>query len=157
MAQNSEQHAVTAPAASGRNYFVPPGYKLIKPPFAAGGFGTVSLAKHLDSGADRAVKMIIAKDDHDAIRARKEIDVLTFLNHPNIVRFIGTDVDTNIFYVIMEYCDGGDLNKYLRDQKRTPREVPANLMLLWFRQLALAIAVSWAASNIRLTECLITE
>jgi serine/threonine protein kinase len=109
-----------------------------------GGVGTMSLARHVQSGEERAVKMIIAKDGPGATRAQKEIDVFTNLNHPNVARFIGAEVDGNIFYVIMEYYDRGDLNKYLRDQNRAPRDVPANLVLRWFRQLALAIAVSFS-------------
>ena len=128
-------------AARNANYMVPPGYDVIKP-LGTGGFGIVSLAKHLDSGAYRAVKMIITEDHQAVIRVQKEINVLKSLNHPNIACFVDSHADEFIFYLVLEYYERGDLNRYLRDKERTPREVPPNLKLLWFRQLALAIAVS---------------
>ena len=111
-----------------------------------GGFGDVYLAMHIESRLDRAVKTVFADTAQSAIRVEKEIQVLKGLNHPNIAPFVDSDRDLaeqHIFYVVLEYFSRGDLNRYLRDEKRTPREVPANLMLCWFRQLALAVAVSY--------------
>ena len=138
-----EQRAGTPPAGSRSNIYFPAGYDNVRP-LGQGGFGTVYLARDVRSGTYRAVKMIITDDDRKAIRAQKEIDVLKPLDHPNICRFIDCAVDGRIFYIILEYCLRGDLNRYLRDQTRTPREVPAKRVLVWFRQLASATAVSFS-------------
>ena len=46
--------------------------------------------------------------DHiDAIR--EEIEILTKLDHPNIVRYYETYVDEKYIYLVMEYIGGGEL------------------------------------------------
>ena len=44
---------------------------------------------------------------------RNEIAILQYLNHPNIVKFQEVKKTKKHFYIIMEYCNGGDLSKAL--------------------------------------------
>ena len=62
-----------------------------------------------------------------------EIHILGELNHPNIVKFVDLKKTKNHFYIIMEYCNGGELEKALdRYIKKTgkpfPQEIVQNLM-----------------------------
>jgi serine/threonine protein kinase len=54
--------------------------------------------------------------------------MLKSLNHPNIVRYVDSfeaseDDDVVAFYLVMEYCEGGDLGNSI--QKGFPLEVLA--------------------------------
>ena len=62
-----------------------------------------------------------------------EIYILKELNHPNIVQFADLKRTKNHFYIIMEYCNGGELFKALeRHKEKTGKpfsqEVVQNLM-----------------------------
>jgi serine/threonine protein kinase len=38
-----------------------------------------------------------------------EIKSLKALNSPNIIKYLGDETTTNNVYIVMEYCDGGEL------------------------------------------------
>ncbi len=44
---------------------------------------------------------------------RNEITILQYLNHPNIVKFQDVKKSKRHYYIIMEYCNGGELSKAL--------------------------------------------
>ena len=44
---------------------------------------------------------------------RNEIMILQYLNHPNIVKFQDVKKSKRHYYIIMEYCNGGELSKAL--------------------------------------------
>ena len=64
--------------------------------------GRILVWKELDYGKmnDKEKQQIVA-----------EVNILRDLNHPNIVRFYDRLVDkrNQKIYIIMEYCEGGDL------------------------------------------------
>jgi myosin-light-chain kinase len=41
--------------------------------------------------------------------ARREVELLSSLNHPNIIRFIDVYEDSQFLYVVMERCNGGEV------------------------------------------------
>lgn len=47
------------------------------------------------------------KDHLDAIK--DEVDILTKLDHPNIVKYYETYIDERYIYLVMEYIGGGEL------------------------------------------------
>jgi calcium-dependent protein kinase len=47
------------------------------------------------------------KGNIDSIQ--KEIDILTKLDHPNIVKYFETYIDEKYIYLVMEYIGGGEL------------------------------------------------
>jgi carbon catabolite-derepressing protein kinase len=51
-------------------------------------------------------------------RFEQEIRLLEMLHHPNIVRIVEVIYDAQIIYVVMEYCEGGELFQYLVDHGR---------------------------------------
>ena len=54
--------------------------------------------------------------DHlDAIQ--EEIQILTKLDHPNIVKYYETYIDDRYIYLVMEYIDGGELFDFISKQK----------------------------------------
>ena len=42
------------------------------------------------------------------------------LSHPYIVRYRESFIEDNTLNIVMEYCDNGDLNQYLKLQNKRP-------------------------------------
>lgn len=55
------------------------------------------------------------KDHLDAIQ--EEVNILTKLDHPNIVKYYETYVDEKYIYLVMEYIGGGELFEKIAQQK----------------------------------------
>jgi calcium-dependent protein kinase len=45
----------------------------------------------------------------DVLKVKNEIQILSRLDHPNICRYYETYESPNYIYLVMEYCQGGDL------------------------------------------------
>jgi calcium-dependent protein kinase len=39
----------------------------------------------------------------------RELQIIKTLDHPNIIKFYEVYHDKMYFYIVMEYCDGGEL------------------------------------------------
>ena len=53
---------------------------------------------------------------------KNEIDILTKIDHPNVIKFIEILRTSNNFYLIYEYCNGGDLEHLLKRRKLLPEK-----------------------------------
>ena len=59
---------------------------------------------------------IMSKQDmdlDDLELVRTEIEILKICQHPNIIHLYEVFENVDYFYIIMEYCEGGDLFSYL--------------------------------------------
>ncbi|PAA70936.1 hypothetical protein BOX15_Mlig008437g1 [Macrostomum lignano] len=65
----------------------------------------------------------------------KEIELLKTLNHPHIVRLIDFVWDANHIHLILEYCSGGDLLRFIKLR----RCLSESLVRRFLQQLALAL------------------
>lgn len=86
-------------------------YTLAKPPLGKGTFGEVYRAFNKKTGHTRAVKVIkksslSVSDYHKFLR---EKDVLRQMDNPHIIKTYEFFTDELNFYVVTEYCSGGDL------------------------------------------------
>eukprot|EP01055_Gregarina_sp_Pseudo9_P005693 Gregarina_sp_Pseudo_9__5692@NODE_812_length_2181_cov_12_267507_g763_i0_p1_GENE_NODE_812_length_2181_cov_12_267507_g763_i0NODE_812_length_2181_cov_12_267507_g763_i0_p1_ORF_typecomplete_len684_score2_06Pkinase/PF00069_25/2_1e72Pkinase/PF00069_25/9_8e02Pkinase/PF00069_25/1_3e03Pkinase_Tyr/PF07714_17/3_3e57Pkinase_Tyr/PF07714_17/6e03Kinaselike/PF14531_6/8_2e16Pkinase_fungal/PF17667_1/1_5e12WaaY/PF06176_11/0_00022Kdo/PF06293_14/0_00031APH/PF01636_23/0_017APH/PF01636_23/2_1e03PIP49_C/PF12260_8/0_0041D len=72
---------------------------------------------------------------------QQEVQLLQTLEHPHVVRYLGkiNDKTNSHIYLLMEYCDGGDLSKYLDHTVRKGFPLPEDTILLWFSQLVDAL------------------
>lgn len=79
----------------------------------SGAFADVKLYLYKPTNQTRAVKIIhkvgLHQQQMDAEYMLKEISVLTSLDHPNILRCYEIFEDLWRFYVVIEYCAGGEL------------------------------------------------
>ena len=56
-----------------------------------------------------------------------------------IVEYIESFEENNKFYIIMEYCDKGDLFNYIEEKKKTKQFLQENEILQFFTQIAIGI------------------
>lgn len=69
--------------------------------------------------------------------ALDEGKIMEAFNHPNIIRFREVyKTKRGKLCIVMDYADGGDLQKYLKSQKKY---LPEDQILEWFTQICLAI------------------
>lgn len=90
-----------------------------------GGMGTVYKGTDTRTGQVVAVKVllheIILRSGNEAIeRFRREVEALRRLNHPNIIKLLGTAKDGPNYCIIMEYAPGGSLANVLDKEGRLP-------------------------------------
>ncbi|MGY1701238.1 serine/threonine-protein kinase [Geodermatophilus sp. SYSU D00766] len=83
-----------------------------------GGMGIVYSARNKASGQTRAIKVmeLVSGDNDELARARllREIEICLLLRHPNIVRCEEGGNVGDIYFIIMERCEGGDLANLVR-------------------------------------------
>jgi calcium-dependent protein kinase len=79
----------------------------------SGSFGSVRLGQHRASKVVVAIKIIkkALLEEAEVYKElmRNELQVLESVDHPNITRVFELMEDDRSFFVVMEYCAGGNL------------------------------------------------
>ncbi|EPZ31422.1 Protein kinase, catalytic domain-containing protein [Rozella allomycis CSF55] len=70
--------------------------------------------------------------------ARKEVSLLSKLDHPNIIKYLDHFDEKGMLYLVMEYADGGDLHSFLRKRKDLDYLKEGQLLSI-FIQIVLAL------------------
>lgn len=82
-----------------------------------GGFGQVFKASSRYSGEHYAIKIYSKEDKKASLRRtsnlRKESELLRGIKHPNIVKFVEYKETATHIFIVLEYCNGGDLLNYI--------------------------------------------
>ena len=104
------------------------GNYLIKKTLGQGTFGKVKLGIYLPSQEKVAIKIlekerILERDDE--IRVKREFDMLSLFNHPNVILVAEIFESADKFYTVMEYCDGGELFNFIVKNRRLSEEESA--------------------------------
>ena len=73
-----------------------------------GAFGTVRLCVHKATKQTRACK-ILKKANQDMQALYEEVEILSKLSHPNIMQIYEVYNDKTNFYIVSEFCQGGEL------------------------------------------------
>lgn len=105
-------------------------YKIIRP-VGEGGMASVYLAHDLILDRDVAVKLVRfdMQDDASAVRRfQREALSATELVHPNIVSVYDIGEEHGMNYLVMEYVEGKDLKRYIKDEFPLPLPQVVNLM-----------------------------
>lgn len=76
-----------------------------------GAFGVVYLGLNIDTGELMAVKQMATEEvsKRELSSLENEIHLLRNLRHPNIVRYIGTELNPESMSIFLEYVPGGSL------------------------------------------------
>ncbi|XP_029133467.2 serine/threonine-protein kinase Nek5 isoform X2 [Labrus bergylta] len=106
-----------------------------------GAFGKAFLVRDKDGGGERqcVVKQINLRkmSAREKEASKKEVTLLSKMKHPNIVSFISSFQERGGLYIVMEYCDGGDLMKKINMQRGVFfRE---EQVVAWFVQICLGL------------------
>lgn len=102
-----------------------------------GAFGKVFLGLDLDTGALLAVKQVTVSDGRigEVRTMEKEIALLGGLRHENVVRYIGTQRDSEHLNIFLEYVPGGSIASLI--SKFGP--LPEHLIGVYTRQILLGL------------------
>lgn len=85
-------------------------------------------ARHIASGEIVAIKQYAFKTDADTLRRfERESQIMTQIDHPNIVRIREVQLSASMPYVVMDYVEGGDLRSLLREKNHL--DVPTTIRL----------------------------
>ena len=98
-----------------------PGFELEKE-LGRGGMGVVYQARQIDPPRPVALKVLRPKADPVVFaRLLAEAEALARLRHPNVVEVYGIGEYAGRPYLIMEFCDGSNLQNHLLGQPQPPR------------------------------------
>jgi serine/threonine protein kinase len=83
-----------------------------------GKFGLIKKGINKKTRAEVAIKIMSKKEMtiQDLELVRTEIEILKICQHPNIIQLYEVFENLDYFYIIMEYCKGGDLFSYLEQR-----------------------------------------
>jgi len=93
-----------------------------------GTFGVVRLGKVKLTGEKVAIKILekkkmISQDDKE--RVEREIEILNKINHINVIKIIKIIKDPDKIYIIMEFCENGELFNYIVKKQNLDEEEAA--------------------------------
>ena len=106
----------------------------IKEKLGEGAYGAVYKVQQRTTNFLRAVKAIKRKHV-DSTSFSNEIGVLKTVDYPNIIKLFDCYYDNNYYYMVEEYCSGGDLFDYIQKQKSFSERKAAII----FKQLISAV------------------
>ncbi|XP_061478364.1 serine/threonine-protein kinase Nek3 isoform X1 [Rhineura floridana] len=103
-----------------------------------GSFGRVFLVHHKNKNQKYAMKEIrLPKSIFDTEKSWNESILLAKMKHPNIVTYLESFEGDGHLYIVMEYCDDGDLMQKIKLQKG--KLFPEDMILNWFAQICLGV------------------
>uniref|UniRef100_A0A6I8NVD4 non-specific serine/threonine protein kinase n=1 Tax=Ornithorhynchus anatinus TaxID=9258 RepID=A0A6I8NVD4_ORNAN len=104
-----------------------------------GSFGKAILVKAKENNRQYVIKEInisrMSKKERE--ESRREVAVLANMKHPNIVLYRESFEESGSLYIVMDYCEGGDLFKRINAQKGIL--FPEEQIMDWFVQICLAL------------------
>ncbi|XP_067387725.1 NUAK family SNF1-like kinase 2 [Emydura macquarii macquarii] len=102
-----------------------------------GTYGKVKKARER-SGRLVAIKSIRKdkiKDEQDLVHIRREIEIMSSLNHPHIIAIHEVFENNSKIVIVMEYASKGDLYDYINERQRLTEQEARN----FFRQVVSAV------------------
>jgi len=111
------------------------------PKLGEGAYGEVHVMFHKGLGVERAVKTIHKEQLSIATRAAEvEVNVLTSLDHPHIVRIYEAFEADDVLHIVMDYAEGGDLASVIDAAKAQVRPLAENWVCTASQQICAALA-----------------
>ncbi|XP_043369294.1 serine/threonine-protein kinase Nek1 isoform X10 [Dermochelys coriacea] len=104
-----------------------------------GSFGKAILVKAKENSRQYVIKEInISKmSNKEREESRREVAVLANMKHPNIVLYRESFEENGSLYIVMDYCEGGDLFRRINAQKGIL--FSEDQIMDWFVQICLAL------------------
>ncbi|PWN90701.1 kinase-like protein [Acaromyces ingoldii] len=109
----------------------------------SGTFGLIRKVRRISDGRIFARKELQFErmTDRDRRQICAEVNILRTLHHTNIVRYEerGIDNENGILYIVMEYCEGGDLGSTIKRCKKTNTQLDEDVVWSYLAQMVLAL------------------
>ncbi|CAG9311545.1 unnamed protein product [Blepharisma stoltei] len=102
----------------------------------SGAYGKVFVATELTTGITRAVKAIQKNRVSDYTSFQNEFEILSHLDHPNIVNIIETFETDRLCFLVLEYCSGGELFDRIATKRYLTEYEAAAIMKVLFSAVA---------------------
>lgn len=84
-----------------------------------GGFGKVFVAKEERTESIVAIKQLKNMDKEKQQGIIYEMQMVSKFNHPNIVTYKHHFIHDDLLFIVMEYCQLGNMRNYIRKEKVT--------------------------------------
>ena len=97
-------------------------YEVVKK-IGEGSFGKIYKVKNKQSGDIRAMKQIMKSKIPNIEKFQNEIEILTMVDHPNIVRLFEVIEDDKYFNLIQELCTGGELLRKIQTTQMKEKDI----------------------------------
>ncbi|KAA6386048.1 MAG: putative NEK protein kinase [Streblomastix strix] len=104
-----------------------------------GSFGSAFLVTEIASGKQLVWKRMTIVNDEDRRMALSEAEILRNNKSEFLVEYYGSFEDESEFYILMEYCDKGDLRKYINHLRELGAIISEDKLWEIFAQLTEAI------------------
>ncbi|KAA6378007.1 MAG: putative NEK protein kinase [Streblomastix strix] len=104
-----------------------------------GSFGSAFQVTEIASGKQLVWKKMAIVNDDDRKMATSEAEMLRSNKSEFLVEYYGSFEDESEFYILMEYCNKGDLRKYINHLKDLKAVASEDMLLDIFAQLTEAI------------------
>ena len=115
-------------------------YEIIKE-LGKGGFGRVIHVKSKLDNKSYAIKEIIIKPEMlDKLEnIKKEAVILSKFNCNNIVKYYDSYLDKDKFYILMEYCAGKNLKKFIKEHNKNNELIEEDIIYNIIKQICIGI------------------
>ncbi|XLR04484.1 hypothetical protein S83_070682, partial [Arachis hypogaea] len=103
---------------------------ILKRKIGKGSFSAVWRAEHRGTGEEVAVKQVFLSKLSPRLKSsfHCELNFLSSVNHPNIVRLLDFFQYDGCAYLVMEFCAGGNLASYIRSHGRVQQQTARRFM-----------------------------
>lgn len=112
----------------------------IKNDLGQGSYGKVFQVKNKITGETRACKQLAIKHIQNYEKFMLEINILSKMDHPNIIKLYEVFEDKRYVYLVMEECTGGELFDKIIDRLQNDSIFTEKEAAKIFKQMMMAIA-----------------
>jgi serine/threonine protein kinase len=99
-----------------------------------GGFGRAYLVRDRETGVQYCLKRNLLGDN--PTKARQEGELLSRLDHPNIIRHVESCELSGYLYIAMEFADGGDLDSLINRHRAHNTRMEERTIMSIFSQVS---------------------
>ena len=125
-----------------------------------GNYADVYLGFHKNTGQKYAIKAI-SKDTFSEPKLltglESEIRIMREFQHPNILQLFKYFSSEKNFYLVLEYCTGGDLSKFIRKRTRLSEGLAYNFLLQLAEGLSFLNENNFIHRDLKPANVLLTE
>ena len=82
------------------------------------------------------MKEVSGLSEREIENGKNEIRILKACDHENVVKYIDDFSEHGKFHIVMEFCEGGDLATYIKQQRKP---LPEDQIINWFKKMTSGI------------------